>query len=522
MENQKRKNKVVLLEIFFILALFAVSVFIRMPQLGRHFENGHEWLTAHTLIQQRIWYDDGALNHRFRFVLNYPRQADKFINNACMSDFESGNFYDEAGNYYYPSYPSFGIAFPYLFFRALDVYPNVGGIQAFNLILHGISAVLIYFIFAKIHKSKWRFNFAAVLAAALYIMLPMNLWFLSNTYFVEMFVQFAFILLVFLSLVLQKNYEVYSRFKRGLYLFFLWAAAFAASASEWLGLLASLLIALYFLIHIKRAALNRFAVLSLGLGAAASMGVYIWQYSGAIGFGNFMQYLSDKFIFRVGANEGGLAQVDFSIIGKHYLYGFFALAAIFLFALLIAVFNIKKVKKIHYFSKYAFVLYAFFIPAFIHQALFLNFTSVHHYSPLKISMFLILACCLLIGELINLGIFDDKFKFFFLCVLILFAFYTSYQTYKNYYVDTIDRSDQKEYYFGEYIANTAKDDEVVFFRFGRPTSPHIVYYSGRNYVAIPDIEEAKKWLEQSPVRANRGIIFNSWEDYTYERFEVEK
>jgi hypothetical protein len=523
LERQKKKrNKIILLEVFLVLILFAVSLFLRWPNIDRHLGSGHEWLTAHTLIQHRIWEEQGAIDNRFRFLFNYAREADKFINNASMSDFESDNFHDGNGNYYYPSYPSMAIALPYVLFQAFHISPDVRNIQIFNLILHLICALLLYFIVSLVYQSKARCNFAAVLAAAFYLLLPMHMWFSANTYFVEMFVQPAYIFLVFIALILKKQDKSWKRAKKTLFLFLLALASFTACSSEWLGLIAAFFLTFYFLIFIKRSAIYKYMAISIASGAVLAMSLYIWQYAGAIGLSNFLRYLFNKFIFRAGASESGLSQVDFSVIGMHYLYGFYGLFVIFLFVFFIAVFNRKRARQTHFFSKYGFVLSAFFVPAFIHQALFLNFTSVHHYAPLKISMFFILACCLLIGEMMDRKIFDDKFKLFFLYGLIILACYTSFHTYNNYYAQTIDLRDQNEYTFGTFIAETAKDDEVIFLTFQRPTSPYIIFYSGRNYVSAPDVESAKEWLQNSQNKASKGILFLDWQNNRFVRFDLEK
>ncbi len=523
MDNPKKKrNKAILLEVSIVVILFAVSLFLRWPNIDRHLGSGHEWLSAHTLIQHRIWDEQGAINNRFRFLFNYSRDADKFINNASMSDYETDNFHDENGNYYYPSYPSLAIALPYVLFKAFHISFDVFNIQIFNLILHLICALLLYCIVSLVYQSKARFNFAAILAAALYLLLPLNMWYSSNTYFVELFMQPAYIFLVLIALILKKQGKMFKRSKKVLFLFLLALASFIACSSEWLGLLAVIFLTLYFLIFIKRSAIYKYMAVSLASGAVLAMGVYLWQYAGAIGLSNFLRYLFNKFIFRSGANEAGLSQVDFSVIGMHYLYGFYALLAIFLFVFFIAVFSRRRGRRDHYFSKYGFVLSAFFVPAFVHQVLFLNFTTVHHYAPLKISMFFILACCLLIGEMMDRKIFDNKFKLFFLYGVIILAFYTSFHTYENFYVNTVDSRDANEYRFGQFMGETAKDDEVVFLTFYRPTSTHIIFYSGRNYVSAPDVESAKEWLQNSQNKASKGILFLDWQNNRFERFEIEK
>ncbi len=71
----------------------------------------------------QIWREDGLLKHYGAQIMNYPGEANKYINN------ESLGYFDSNGDDYYESYPPFAYMFPYLIFTVINIYYNQYGIQ---------------------------------------------------------------------------------------------------------------------------------------------------------------------------------------------------------------------------------------------------------------------------------------------------------------------------------------------------------------------------------------------------------
>ncbi|MDH3280003.1 MAG: hypothetical protein OEQ18_02600, partial [Gammaproteobacteria bacterium] len=118
-----------------LLLLFAGSVWLRAPHLGRPLAHNFEWLSAHTLIVHEIWHEQGGPSaHLFAQSMSYDKPADLYINNAAMSYFYQGYPADGHGRYYDPSHPSLGVVVPYyLAFALWDTKPNALGLQVFNM-----------------------------------------------------------------------------------------------------------------------------------------------------------------------------------------------------------------------------------------------------------------------------------------------------------------------------------------------------------------------------------------------------
>src|SRR5436189_51957 len=81
-----------------LLAIFLLSVAVRLPQLNRPLSRHHEFCTAIALRVMQIWYDNGIEKYNYNPVMTYSNNADKFINNHAN---QTGKMVDSNGNFYY-------------------------------------------------------------------------------------------------------------------------------------------------------------------------------------------------------------------------------------------------------------------------------------------------------------------------------------------------------------------------------------------------------------------------------------
>ncbi|MBL0044665.1 MAG: glycosyltransferase family 39 protein [Flavobacteriales bacterium] len=93
-----------------------------------------------------------------------------------------------AGVMYYFSHPPLAYDLPYLMFAGLGIAPNVLGLQLFNMLFHLLTTVCLYLLVKELHTSEAASR-APLFAAVLYLFMPAPLWFHSNAYMSDMFVQ---------------------------------------------------------------------------------------------------------------------------------------------------------------------------------------------------------------------------------------------------------------------------------------------------------------------------------------------
>ena len=91
---------------------------------------------------------------------------------------------------------------PYAFFSILEVSPGPLGVQVINLLFEFVTVIFVYLITALLlnadpHKQVIR---TAWLASCIYLFLPATLWFQSNVYMADMFVQNLWAPALYLSL----------------------------------------------------------------------------------------------------------------------------------------------------------------------------------------------------------------------------------------------------------------------------------------------------------------------------------
>jgi len=60
-----------------LFLMFALNVVIRTPHLNKPLYSAQDQYPCKMLITQQIWYEEGALKHRFSPVMNYGGKVNK-------------------------------------------------------------------------------------------------------------------------------------------------------------------------------------------------------------------------------------------------------------------------------------------------------------------------------------------------------------------------------------------------------------------------------------------------------------
>ncbi|MCL6473008.1 MAG: hypothetical protein K6T91_09405 [Firmicutes bacterium] len=484
-----------------IIFLFIISILVRMTYLNRPLSDHHEWLTSTVLIHERIWYEQGGLKYKFCPPLTFENKADKNIPNAAS------NHKDQSGNYYYTSYPPFAYVLPYLIFRLLNIYPSALPLQIFNLFFHFVSAIFVFLIVVLLTKERYqgRLNTPAIIGYALYVFAPATMWYQSNVYMADMFVQSLFIIeiYVFLKLIADEN-------RKPIYLVFLGLVNFLAIYTEWLGLLLAFTISLYALFNIKHKEM-KVVLYVVAATTIASLTLLVWQYAQIDGLNAFIQASARKYVERSGVSKSTnlnyWSLASWEAIASNYIYGYLPLLVLlFSFAVLYfykvtrsltpKVFSEKRIKV---------ALYLSIVPVVLHHLIFFNFTANHDFSALKSSVAIVILIALLYQSLVTYfqmnGLKGHKsLSALAVSGLVILMAIGSVMQYL-----VVNRQWSSQYMnIGRTIANTSEKDEVIFLN-EEFILPQIVLYAHRNIASWVNEEHAKELIKLNG--AKQGVLF---------------
>lgn len=461
--------------LWLLIVLFLLTVLIRQPNLDRPLSKHHEFCTAVALRTIDIWHQEGITTHKGQPIANFPNATDKHINNFASA---SGQMHDEAGNYYYVSHPPLGYYVPWLYFVATGQTPSVLGIQFFHMIFHFICAWLVLLI---VREYRGPTGVTPLLAAILYLFNPATLWFQSNTYMSDMFVQ-----VFFAASILATIRGIYRRST----LWVLLAALFAglATYTTWLGVFLGFTLMLIGLIKFRKDAVYRQLFFASGVLQAVFLALIVWQYSSIAGFDAYWAEITNRF------DQRGLSAITspFSAIGVitfNYVVNYGPL-------LLLAPWGIWLMWKRQRYvvlavSALPVLLLHFFLPNY----------SGHDFTVLYAAIFLSISAAATLGQ------FHESQKPVSVGMLLLaVGTFIGQYYYVNRPGDESWKNDRYDTYMimGRYIHHLAPDDAVVFIQGFKP-EPEVIWYARRNMLEVEDAEEALDFLEETS--QNKGVLF---------------
>jgi len=319
------------LTLLILLGLFLLSVVIRLPQFNRPLSKHHEFCTAIALRIISSWQENGIQALKYKPGTNFGLPQDKFINNYASA---SGKIKDAAGNYYYLSHPPMAYYIPYYLFSLFKIKASVPAIQLYNMFLHFICAVTVFFIVAGLYKKEEAINLPAIIAFAVYLFNPATLWFQGNVYMSDMMVQLPFVLavLVVTKMLLYEHHLL----KMSMWLLL---CCFIMVYTSWLGIFfcITLLLLMFRGKLFMSLALVEIIITALTLG----LGITFLQYSKIAGMENLKEELWCRFAQRSSFHGWQVWLVNIFGIVKNYLFNYASLY-VFLFVTAGAVLFVRK------------------------------------------------------------------------------------------------------------------------------------------------------------------------------------
>jgi energy-converting hydrogenase Eha subunit A len=455
----------------FLFAIFGISVLIRLPLLDKPLSHPREWLTATVLRHLEIWDQEGLAKAHFAPITTYPNAANKNINN------EASEHKDAEGNFYYTSFPPLAYYAPYVAFKVLRVKPGVLPIQIFGLALHFLSGLFVYLSARRI-LGPTNSTAPAVIAFIVYIFAPITLWLQANIYMSDIFAQVMFASGIYFWLRFSTSLSV-----RSWECIAFGVVVFAFVYSEWLGVLFALSVVLHAMITRDQPARFRLT-LSAVFGTIAALGLTVWQYSQIAGFHTFYSSLHQRFALRSGlGQQDQLSFHPWQPLGWLFLVTYYALAygADIVLIVLWASWSRRSGSTSR--SVKSAIFFAAVLPVILHHLLLFNFTAAHEFSVLKAAPFLAIAAGLLVAKLWGRPnpIWRMRPRVVVATSLLLCCAACVWD-----YSLIVGPETSAYKTIGDFIAQNARPDEIVFAQYQRATNkadrplPQIVYYAHRN------------------------------------------
>ena len=485
-----------------LIGIFLLSVLVRLPQINRPLSKHHEFCTAISLRIMQIWYDNGIENYGYNPVMTYNNPADKFINNSAN---QSGRMLDKNGNYYYVSHPPFAYYFPYLIFKILHIRPDVLPLQIFNLVLHFISGLFVYFMvcllsFNRARSLPYR---SALVAFTIYIFLPVTLWFQGNVYMSDMAVHTFFIIGVYTALKM----IIRQRFYSPKYIFFYILLLSLMIYTSWLGIFFAFGVLVYSLLHVRSISGFRVLIWSTLIVSLVMLRVIVYQYAQINGVGAYIEEMFNRYIIRGSLEETnqGLWHFMFSYLWLiktvvyNYVMHYIVLYVVLLYFLWLTL-SRKKMKIVFSENGYRFIWLSV-TPVILLHAAFLNY-SVQDFSVLYASLFFSVLIGILYDKVKKSGAVSlRKMQAGLVVVLLLMTAQYWLMNFSGW----ANRETRYEF-DGKTIAEETAKDDVVFFLKQLP-EPQTVFYAKRNIRYASSKKDALQFLKEH--KQAKGVIFQT-------------
>ncbi|MBK9073578.1 MAG: hypothetical protein IPL77_01170 [Flavobacteriales bacterium] len=465
-----------------LIAAFALSVLVRLPQLGRPLSKNHEFCAALVLVVHSVWEEDGFLKHHGCPAVTYPNPGDRGV---------IGLHYDlteQDGIYYYVSHLPMAYWAPYAAFKVLGVTAAEVPLRIFNVLLHGLTALLFFGFLKRMLGDLPQHANIAAWAAAFYLLMPGPLWFHGNVYMSDMAVQlpWAWSLFTFARL---------GPAPRPLAVVHFLLASAVLAATEWIGVFVVFTMLIVLVHRWRRTKDQRW--LSLGIAqcvvAAIVVVVCLGLYASRIGWSDLVAYLFHRY------EERGVLPGEASAT---ILQGFWQLCLNLLrswgtlVGLGIAAIVMNGQRS---WPAALDLLLLTLLPAVLHLLIFVRY-GIHEFAVLKLGFLL---CATVAIVLFREATWGRWSRLGAACALLLgMAWYT----WVNRPGDGTATGEayataQKR---GLFIAAEAQPDEVILLQ-GIQADPQIQFYARRNMRTVADSAEAIRVLNE--LGARKGLLF---------------
>jgi hypothetical protein len=401
------------------------------------------------------------------------------------------------GKFFYLSHPPLAYYIPYGVFRILNIHPGILALQVLNLAFEFITIIFIYLITALLLKCDVQKSVcsSAIIASAIYLFLPVTLWFHSNAYMSDMFVQNTWAPALFIAM---KIFLERKKNSAG-WLIVFGLSLFLMIYTDWLGVLFAGSVVIACLIYAWKKQEQSFltpAALSIII-CFLTVTLVIYQYSSIAGWNTLMYCFSNRYSERGSLNWSSAANLVSSLneVGFNY-------AASYLPVLILVFF--LWLRRRSWFAEFPeFKIFAIlsFVPVLLDHLLFIRYAG-QDFSVLKASFFLSITSALMISSAMKTATNQSKvIVTTIICMAGLVIYFFINRPGENSLNG--DRY-ATEMNIGKFINEHTDTNEVVFAK-DFEVSPQIVFYAHRNIKEVNSEKQAVNFLNSHPIK--QGVIF---------------
>lgn len=463
----KRKLLAIFCIVAIALALFAYTVRIRSQWFGYFSGENHDWLSGSTLIFTQNWDREGIWSLRF----------------GMYDDPKSPEFPSLLDRSPYVSYPP-GAAVPVFIISQLTGQPpSLDMIMAYNLANHLLIAIVlaltVFFFLDKFGLDLKIVFFFSLPPLFLELLLPAPLYFHQNSFFSDQAVILPFALVVLLEVLRSpragRSRTIISVLQALVILYGVW--------TDWLFVFVLIALFIKRLVAGEIGLRNRKAFLqgtaklwALPLAALAAFLYYVYLIMGK-DLGNAWFELTHKFFVRTGGHETE-SRLDFVLnVTRNADRGYGRLGVAIIYVSVLAVLAlggfliVRKLRKktvsgeLELITLLALIIV---VPCVLQIATFLNHSSVHNFSVLKLSVIVSVVPFVLIPLLVGLAIrhytrINDLSRIMLMLiapVILVMGVYLALT--HGGYVDYFGDRNQEWYQEADTVNLHARADDVVF------------------------------------------------------------
>ena len=497
--NTMKRNRLL---IFIFIITTIISILIR-PNIFTTKIEEKEWNLATTLRHISIWDSTNPWNYYFNPIVTYPTPSNQFIDNNASQEIGKLVYFDSKGNYYYSSYPQFTFIANYLFSKIFFGHPSPLSVRVFGLIIHILTALLVYKILVYITRKKD----VGAIGYISYMLMPITVLYHTNM-MSDMFVQVFFMSTAYLFIkLINENTR-----KIDVILFVL--SMFLMIYTEYLGICVAGFIFIYGLFNIKKP-FSRVLIWTSLITPIVAMSLVIYQYTLVGNFNSFIAVIIDRYFGSYQRNNVTIIKEIIGILNNYWSW--YSPAIILIIILLTARYVISMTidqgsnVSVDEYNKIKGATAIILIPILIHHTIFIHWTNFHSvtFSLLKsaplISIMLGLSFWYLIHKtkVVNKdGLKNISLILFIVCLAFFIKRYNNSMVQINPYslCDT-----------GIEISKYAKDDQVIFLNDSRlkthkfPIQPSLITCANRNMEIYKDKKEALELIKKN--NAKSGVVF---------------
>lgn len=475
---------------------FTCSVFVRYDQITTKI-GCEEQTYILTLKTVEIWRQQGFANCHFTPMWTYENEGDKFF--AYYKRLE-----DENGNNYYISFPPLAFWFAYFVMIPFEIADGKLVLQIINILLHFISALIVYFISKHfLDKSKTTFSPVALTPFLVYLFMPVNMYLHTDIFFPEMISQLFFLLALYYVLKIFK--DPVSGVKKFQNYFFL--IMFLFVLTEWIALFFFAVLAVVLFRSRKYIIYKKFILVCfLVIGFALTLILLI--YGSVNGIQNLAEAMGMRFLERsgffgekyssMGVNIFSISSIKVMFLNIHKaLWGW---GYIIFFAGIISLF-FNKGKLISLIKNNKKILILSSLPVLLYFVVLFNANALHFLLMARLSIPLALFSALVV-ESIDRAFMQRKLVLLFLSVGLVLSIYF----YRKHLTKDVDSF--KIDMLANVISERAGDDESVFVITHiscMEAEKYLTFKSKRNIIAVDNIQAADSLMKV--LNKENAIVF---------------